>query len=222
MLSSVFSRRKGISRKLNNLAHIRRTQSPPSPASFASPEISEKPFNPYSFYNGSVVSQTSSNQPAQGAVQASDDAPASSPRVQLELTTDSLSDWFPAELLRASGDAPARVPERNVSLGPKGLVGSQGSSSRLAQDARSNKEHGSVKELVLGEEDGQQGPDLGNVDDETDDVIVIGATRGRQVSTVQHIQYRSLTHRHSVSLPALPYLDLVKPLRMVLLVLIAL
>ncbi|KAI0089428.1 hypothetical protein BDY19DRAFT_103179 [Irpex rosettiformis] len=174
MLSSVFSRRKGFSRKLNNLAHIRRAQSPPSPASFASPDISEKPFNPYSLYNGSVVSQASTHQAAQGGSQPTDDAPVTSPRVQLDLTSESLSDWFSAELLQTSGEAPGRIPERNVSLGVRGIAGSQGSSSRLA-------DLGSVKELSVAEVDeAQRSFDHGTVGDETDDVIVIEATRGRE------------------------------------------
>lgn len=200
MLSSVFSRRKGIQRKISNFTQIRRAQSPPSPGSFVTPEISEKPFNPYSLYIPST-SQHSVNQAAftfsQSQPQGAPSEPskrASSPRVQLEFSAEalSLSDWFPAELLQARSDSPARRPERNVSLGvtstTSGTSGYQGgsahggtrdsaigSSGTAAADSTAH-----IPETVL--ESDENDEDNAGHGYAPDDVIVIEAPRGRDVS----------------------------------------
>lgn len=196
MLSSVFSRRKGIQRKLTNFTNIRRAQSPPSPGSFVTPEISEKPFNPYALYNPST-SQQSVNQAAFtfSPPQAESSKRASSPRVQLEFPAEalSLSDWFPAELLQARSESPARRPERNVSLGvtgpTSGTSGHQaGSSLGRTQESGGSSGHVAGESMsriseVVTESNHDDDDDRGEQDFAQDDVIIIEAPRGRDVST---------------------------------------
>ncbi|KAI0342545.1 hypothetical protein BDW22DRAFT_212744 [Trametopsis cervina] len=180
MLSSVFSRRKGLQKKLNSFAHIRRAQSPPSPGSFISPEIGEKPFNPYTLGNESLTSQNSLNQVSSTGTQVADGDKAGSPRVQLQLTTDtlSLSDWFPAQYLQSNTEQPARIPLRNASLG---VTGAQASGSRRPQDA--DVHGGSMEQIAEQGQDLQREDDRGHGHDDgsdLDDVIIIEAPRGRE------------------------------------------
>ncbi|TCD64301.1 hypothetical protein EIP91_004279 [Steccherinum ochraceum] len=106
MLSSVFNRRK-VQQRINNLTghgntRQPRPQSPPSPASFESPEIvdiNDKAGAP------SHIQQSSEPGPPRGI----------SPQVQLNLRrSGSVSDWFPSDLFAGQTIAP---PERGASLG---------------------------------------------------------------------------------------------------------
>ncbi|PIL29065.1 hypothetical protein GSI_09113 [Ganoderma sinense ZZ0214-1] len=104
MFTSVFnSKRKTpkVHKKFSTIANIRRAQSPPSPASFASPEIVE--INE----KGPVDSQDH-------GPSASFDHSISSPQIQLDLDTDSLSDWLPPSISATSEKL--TPPRRNVSL----------------------------------------------------------------------------------------------------------
>lgn len=211
MLSSVFAnRRKGIQRKLNNLTHIKRAQSPPSPASFASPDLGDRAFNPYILYNSSA-SQQSVSQPSftftpsttNVTSQADTNNRQSSPKVQLEFPVEglSLSDWFPAELLQLQSDTFQRVPERNASLGVTGPGSSSLSVHTLASNGASA---GSISERsghtgmtagrAMSKVDEQSGKNEHDQEHDStnnehdfshDDVIVIEAPRGRDVSPVK-------------------------------------
>jgi hypothetical protein len=201
MLSSVFNRRKGIQRKLNNLAHIRRTQSPPSPGSFTSPEVPEKPLNAYSI---SSASRSSVNQTASLGPQATD---GSSPRVQLELMTDalSLSDWFSSELLQTPSEAPTRIPQRNASLGVTAASTSYSKTNHSLRDAPGlNREQEGSNEGE--QDDGYISEEI--VDDfEADDVIVIEASRGRDVSMDDISSVHSLIY-HYIPRPLVQWAEL--------------
>ncbi|KAF7799873.1 hypothetical protein EIP86_011115 [Pleurotus ostreatoroseus] len=129
MLSSVFQKRKNLQKRLNDFAHripAARAPSPPSPGSFASPDVS---FDPYRLYVS--ASQSSLAQPPPQISKQNGGAPSastssgsgtasskriSSPKVQLDFGHD--SDWFPQELLHMRSESePMLRPERNVSLG---------------------------------------------------------------------------------------------------------
>lgn len=124
MFNSVFSRRK-VQRKIYNFTQSRRAQSPPSPASFASPDVHEKDSlhsNEHSF----AFSDTSLNSKT-----------GPSPQVQLNFENrGSISEWFPTELLRAESST-LSPPERNVSL-PMGYTShnASGSTSRFGGSSR--------------------------------------------------------------------------------------
>ena len=126
MLSSVFSRRKGFQRKLNNLTQLTHTlrnqQSPPSPASFESPEIVDI-----------TIAASHHEQQASEAVAPHREV-SPSPQVQLNLRrSDSLSDWFPSNLLRSEPMAP---PERNASLAASSLKSASSGSMRSLPQQR--------------------------------------------------------------------------------------
>lgn len=198
VFTSIFNGRKGIHKRLNNLTHTGRAQSPPSPASFVSPDINDKAFNPYSLYEASQssISQQLQQQPnGQGDLSKR----ASSPKVRIDLTTDglSLSDWFPAELLQARGEspvpAPAPRPERNASLAARAVAG--GSNLTVNRDdglhsrAASSSGH-SHMDTVSNASTGGLHPGMnqprGVLDRHhsfsEDEVIIIEAPRGRDVS----------------------------------------
>ena len=105
MLASVFnSRRKTakVPKKFSTtIAGLRRTQSPPSPASFASPEIVD--------INEKGHLDSEDRRPS-----TSVDHSISSPQIHLDLDTDSLSDWLPPSIAPTSEKR--TPPRRNVSL----------------------------------------------------------------------------------------------------------
>ncbi len=122
--NSVFSRRK-VQKKLYNLTQSRRAQSPPSPASFASPDVHEKDSlhsneHPFGYSESSLNLKN-----------------GISPQVQLSFDRrESISEWFPTELLRVENST-LSPPERNVSL-PMGYAAhnASGSTSRFAGSSR--------------------------------------------------------------------------------------
>jgi hypothetical protein len=206
VLSSVFSRpRKGIQKRLNNLTHLGRAQSPPSPASFISPDVRGRPCNPYSLVD---ASRSSLNQTilSQVSTQAESSKCGSSPKVQIDLDSEglSLADWFPAELLQSTSDVLVPRPERNVSLGAKARVGSNNgvggnvvdgkrseSSLRMPDASASGRlRAGSHSNTLLKNTSRGRAEEAVVVSDasgracafEDDDVIIIEAPRGRDVS----------------------------------------
>lgn len=203
VLNSVFKGRKG-KRSRFNLTH--RAQSPSSPGSFVSPDNNEKPFNPYSLI---AASQSSLNQHLQrhGDRQPSESSKrVSSPKVNVDIGTEgfSLSDWFTSDLLQPRADL-ASLPERNASLGVKAGTGSvNGSSGNLSMDkgADSGLHRRGTSESAASQAGPQANAASRNLPipprtDEgsylqarrareksfsEDDVIVIEAPRGRDVS----------------------------------------
>ena len=203
VFTSIFNGRKGIHKRLNNFTHPTRAQSPPSPASFVSPDVNDKAFNPYSLYEASQssISQQLQQQPSG---QGEPSKRASSPKVKIDFPTDglSLSDWFPAELLHARGESPAPAPaprpERNASLAARGAAGASnltvnrddGLHSRAASssghshmDPASNASAPSISGLHPNMNQPGGGRDRLHSFSE-DDVIVIEAPRGRDVSAL--------------------------------------
>lgn len=174
VLSSVFNRRKGIQKRFNNLTQIVRSHSPPSPASFASPDLT-KSFDPYNLY---AASQSSVNQ----AHPLPPDVPpkrGSSPKVLLDFTPDNMSDWFPAELLQGQSNEVPRRPERNVSLGVTHRRDASGGSQRGMFT------NGMTMSRIDETESRRKNSFA------SDDVIVIEAPRGRDVSSFVPIHVRS-------------------------------
>ena len=104
MLASVFNTKRKtakVHKKFSTIASIRRTQSPPSPASFASPEIVE-------------INEKGHLDSQDHGPSTSFDHSITSPQIQLDLDTDSLSDWLPPSI---SATTEKRTPpRRNVSL----------------------------------------------------------------------------------------------------------
>lgn len=195
VFTTVFGRRKGIQKRFNNLTSSGRAQSPPSPASFVSPEIGEKGFNPYSLYEAtqSSASQHLQRQPSDHAESSKR---ASSPKVHIDFPSErlSLAEWFPPELLQSRNDPPPPRPARNESLGIKAgssssALGVDGGHSRAASssghshvDTASNAGTGSISGLRSEAGSGRALPPPPRTFVE-DDIIVIEAPRGRDVST---------------------------------------
>ncbi|KAI0074610.1 hypothetical protein K474DRAFT_1677001 [Panus rudis PR-1116 ss-1] len=95
MLASVFGKKR-----LKQVTHPRRAPSPPSPASFASPELGDSSFS--SDQDASLLDGTGNR----------------GVHVPLQLDfqkRESISDWFPPGLLKAENTLTS-IPERNVSL----------------------------------------------------------------------------------------------------------
>lgn len=209
-MSSVFpffksKNRKGVQKR------AARAQSPPSPASFVSKEVNET-FNPYSLHDASL---SSLNQHAQRQANGQDDPDkrASSPKVRIDFTTDglSLSDWFPAELLQSRSDSPAPRPERNASLAGRAVIGNGhpaqpggnltvnrpgegGLHSRTASSSGRSRagSHSTAGTRSIGTSRMDEGlhvdENVGRVQSYADDdVIVIEAPRGRDVSLHHHL-----------------------------------
>ncbi|KAI1786913.1 hypothetical protein LXA43DRAFT_747484 [Ganoderma leucocontextum] len=107
MLASVFNAKRKtakVHKKFSTIAGIRRAQSPPSPASFASPDIvdiNEK--------RSLDATYTQDRGPS-----TSIDHSITSPQIQLDFDTDSLSDWLPPSI--APTPEKRTPPRRNVSL----------------------------------------------------------------------------------------------------------
>lgn len=133
MFNSVFSRRK-VQKKFYNLTQSRRAQSPPSPASFASPDVHENDLlrlHDQSFGNSEVSLKN-----------------GISPQVQLSFDhRESISDWFPSELLRVESST-LSPPQRNVSL-PMGYVASNASGSTSRYPGSSKEAINYSRESVI-------------------------------------------------------------------------
>ncbi|KAI0942967.1 hypothetical protein AcV7_002241 [Taiwanofungus camphoratus] len=132
---SVFNKRK-VQKKITSIAGGRRAQSPPSPASFASPDIHEK----------ARLHTLHSDEPAQPRLY--DSGRTSIPRVQLDLNyRESYSDWFPAELLQGERREP---PERNASLpcvnGSTAAIAGPGTDSSWTREVSSTT---SVDDIII-------------------------------------------------------------------------
>lgn len=210
MLSSVFGKRKNIQKRLNTFTQrlpAGRAHSPPSPASFASPDV----FNPYAGYSESSqpsqpLSQTQdrpNNDPSTSSNGAGTSASkrVSSPRVQLDfgIEESNLSDWFPTDLLQGRADSePMLRPERNASLGAtsnasgsllggtlgnsSGSVLANGSSTAAASGSLLRSESRQTVDQSASESkvrDDKHGE--GEYNYAEDEVIVIEAARGRDV-----------------------------------------
>ncbi|CAL1709861.1 unnamed protein product [Somion occarium] len=94
--------------KVKNLTHSRRAPSPPSPGSFTSPEAD---------LHGEGSSLNSSNDPYAGPSRSNDSVLGLRvPPLQLDFESrESLSEWFPAGLLKV-GEVLANPPNRDASL----------------------------------------------------------------------------------------------------------
>ncbi|KAL6309439.1 hypothetical protein BKA93DRAFT_357341 [Sparassis latifolia] len=139
MLYSMFNRRKG-QKKTTNFTTVKRAQSPPSPASFVSPEIVD------------IHEKVSVDAHAHAQSNGFNSSRASTPRVQLDLDhhSMSISDWFPQGMLGSEIRSP---PERNVSL-PGGSGGSGHghgtvSSSRNASRTREISPPSPVDDVIV-------------------------------------------------------------------------
>ena len=215
MLSSVFAQRKKFQKRLNHLtqrSQPKRARSPPSPASFASPE----PFDAARLYADAARVTLQSDESRAGSSEQVVAAPGaqrkrmSSPQVELDFglgEDSSLSDWLDFTHFRTESE-PMLRPERNVSLGATSNVSSTklwGSSSGSILANGSSVAIGSVfghpeslraarqsvrQSMPLSAAPSEEG-DEGD-EDETqhggegfnfgeDEVIVIGAPRGRDV-----------------------------------------
>ncbi|KAH9854577.1 hypothetical protein C2E23DRAFT_817058 [Lenzites betulinus] len=128
MLASVFNKRnKSYShnkKKFSTITGLRRAQSPPSPASFVSPEIVE--INDQGPFGGSF-SETD-RAPSSERLAAIAAAAAVSP--QLELDFDNTEPLFPPSILADSHSGKRTPPKRNVSLPNGGRNPADGGSLR--------------------------------------------------------------------------------------------
>lgn len=209
MLSSVFGKRKNFQKRLNDFAHripTARAPSPPSPGSFASPDVT---FDPYRLYKN--ASELSLGRPPPPISQNADSTPStssgsgtasskriSSPKVQIDF--DHETDWFPPELLHMRSESePMSRPERNVSLGAKSSTtyssvpaGTTASSSISVLTSNTSitatsvtGNSGAGKAMLLDVTRRRQGDEDGRYGFGEDDVMVIGAPspspRGRDV-----------------------------------------
>lgn len=195
VFTSVFKSRKGIQKRINNFTGSGRAQSPPSPASFVSPDVNDRAFNPYTLYG---ASQSSLNQPLPRQPSGPAESNSSS-KFRIDFSTDELSssNWFPQELLETRSDSPAPAPrpERNASLVAKtgtpstglGVNRDGGSHSRAASS--SGHSHMDAAYVGVGSIPGSRLDvnQAGSSRDHQrsfaeDDVIIIEAPRGRDVS----------------------------------------
>ena len=139
MFTSVFSpkRKQTTSTKQKKFSTIvRRTQSPPSPASFVSPEIVE--INEKGPFGAALPDP-------QGPSTSFDHSAATSPQIELEFDNDdSLSEWYPPNLMTLASEN-ITPPKRNVSLPNGGRAGPDGPSVS-GYKARASPE-ASVKEV---------------------------------------------------------------------------
>lgn len=124
MLASVFSKRSKTysqsKKKFSTITGIRRVQSPPSPASFVSPEIVE--INEQGPFGGSYSEDRAPSFERSAAA-----ASAASP--QLELEFDAGEPFFPPSILSQTQPGNRTPPKRNVSLPNGGKNVAEGSSS---------------------------------------------------------------------------------------------
>lgn len=125
MLASVFSKRgktySQSKKKFSTITGIRRVHSPPSPASFVSPEIVE--INEQGPFGGSFSEDRAPSFERSAAAAAS----AASPQLQLEF--DDGEPLFPPSILSQTQPGNRTPPKRNVSLPNGGKNGAEGSSS---------------------------------------------------------------------------------------------
>lgn len=148
MLASVFST---VNTKRNKAAHksrkfssigLRRAQSPPSPASFVSPEIVEiNEKGPF----GATYAEDPDREPGMSI-----DRSVTSPQIQLSFeTSESLSEWLRPNIMSPENRTP---PRRNVSLPNGGRDISASSSSSKARvspelSIKEEKEEGQLLEV---------------------------------------------------------------------------
>ncbi|KAI0827390.1 hypothetical protein BC628DRAFT_174792 [Trametes gibbosa] len=128
MLASVFNKRNKTysqsKKKFSTITGLRRVQSPPSPASFVSPEIVE--INEQGPFGGTFSEDhaPSSSERSAAAVAAA----AASPQLQLEF--DSSEPLFPPSILADAQPGSRTPPKRNVSLPNGGRIVLEGANQR--------------------------------------------------------------------------------------------
>ncbi|KAL4251005.1 hypothetical protein ABKN59_006595 [Abortiporus biennis] len=150
MFSVLKSRRVlKVQERFAQLTGPKRAQSPPSPASFVSPEYTE---------NHEKEPATTLDNNANVSDASLVRLP--SPRVQLDFSSDSMFEWFPSELLRGESSTNVNLPERNVSLPSAHGVRGKGSTEALNAMAGPSKLPNDSREALNGGSGVTRGHDI--------------------------------------------------------------